>query len=1087
MKTLIADDEPAMKTRSLLNRKVQLAFGSAIAILLVVSAFSYRAMVVSSESDRWVRHTHEVLEQLQDLLFAMEGIQSSIRGFVLTGNESYLDSYRTSRSRVERDQATVRDLTLDNPEQQRKLPALASVAAGKIQHSETLISLYRAKGLEAAADDIRSGSGQRTMVEFKTVVQQLQDEELRLLALREADAKRNLSQTKTVLILGTSLGLLITAAAAWSVQRVSSRRGLAEEALRNSEEKYRTFVDGVQDYAIFMLDPGGRVVSWNAGAERIKGYTAGEIIGHNFSRFFPPEDIKQGRPEEVLRMTVASGRHEERGMRVRKDGSRFLASVIFTALRDPSGNLRGFSEISRDLSESTESEAKYRGLLEAAPDAIVVVNQGGEIVLLNVQAEKQFGYRRDELVGQQVKNIIPEGFAERLLADGLRSVEDALAQQIGTGIELTGRRKDGSEFPIEIMLSPLESIEGTLVTAAIRDISVRKQAEDRIVHLNRVYAMLSGINTLIVRVRERGELFREACRIAVEGGGFRMSLIGIVDSSTKKIVPVASAGKDEGLLTAIKGILSSSEGAPSTMVAQAIREKKAVVSNNSRTDSRVLFGKQYAESGVCSMAIMPLIVAEEAVGVLALYAGQVEFFHEEELKLLKDLAGDIAFAIDHIDKQERLNYLAYYDVLTGLANRALFNERLEQRLMTANEQGRKLGLVLLDIERFKTINDTLGRQAGDALLKKVAERLSGYAGDVGRLARIDADHFAVMVSELRTEEELAHLIEQRIVEVFGPPFRIGDSELRVSAKFGIAMFPADGVDADTLFKNAEAALKNAKARGDRYLFYTQTMNGRVAEKLTLENQLRQALDNGEFVLHYQPKINLVSGKLTSAEALIRWNDPRTGLVPPGRFIPILEETGLINEVGRWALHQAIADYLRWRAAGLLVVRIAVNVSPLQLRHRGFIDEIRQAIGIDPHAAAGLELEITESLIMADVKHNIASLRAIRAMGVTIAIDDFGTGFSSLSYLAKLPVDTLKIDRSFVVDMTTGPEGLALVSTIINLAHSLKLNVVAEGVETEEQSRLLRILGCDEMQGFLFSKPVPSEIFETRYLAQSSGR
>jgi EAL domain-containing protein (putative c-di-GMP-specific phosphodiesterase class I) len=260
------------------------------------------------------------------------------------------------------------------------------------------------------------------------------------------------------------------------------------------------------------------------------------------------------------------------------------------------------------------------------------------------------------------------------------------------------------------------------------------------------------------------------------------------------------------------------------------------------------------------------------------------------------------------------------------------------------------------------------------------------------------------------------------------------------------------------------------------------MTETVALRLTLENQLRQALDKEEFVLHYQPKVSLASGKLTSVEALIRWNDPRTGLVPPGRFIPILEETGLIYEVGRWALHKAIEDYLRWRTTGLSAVRIAVNVSALQLRNRNFAAEIKHAIGIDTHAAAGLELEITEGMIMEDVKHSISSLQAIRAMGVTIAIDDFGTGFSSLSYLSRLPVDTLKIDRSFVIGMTAGPEGLALVSTIVNLAHSLKLKVVAEGVETDEQSRLLRLLNCDEMQGYLFSKPLPHEIFESRYLA-----
>jgi len=312
-------------------------------------------------------------------------------------------------------------------------------------------------------------------------------------------------------------------------------RRLAEEALRESEERYRMLLDGVREYAIFMMDPQGQIVSWNAGAERIKGYRAEEIIGQNFSRFFPPEDIERGRPEEVLRMTAASGRHEEQGIRVRKDGSRFLASLTFTALRDPNGNLRGFSEFSHDLSESKESGAKYRGLLEAAPDAMVVVNQAGEIVLLNLQAEKQFGYHRDELVGQKVKNIIPEGFAERLLADGLRSVEDALAQQIGTGIELTGRRKDESEFPIEIMLSPLESAEGILVTAAIRDISVRKDAEEHLAQMEGRYrGLLEAAPDAMVVVNQVGEIVLLNVQVEKQFGYRRDELLG---QKVKNIIP----------------------------------------------------------------------------------------------------------------------------------------------------------------------------------------------------------------------------------------------------------------------------------------------------------------------------------------------------------------------------------------------------------------------------------------------------------------------------------------------------------------------------------------------------------------------
>jgi EAL domain-containing protein (putative c-di-GMP-specific phosphodiesterase class I) len=366
-------------------------------------------------------------------------------------------------------------------------------------------------------------------------------------------------------------------------------------------------------------------------------------------------------------------------------------------------------------------------------------------------------------------------------------------------------------------------------------------------------------------------------------------------------------------------------------------------------------------------------------------------------------------------------------------------------------------------------------------LKQVAVWLTQFTQDANLLARIDADHFAFVVPEIKTDGTQAILIENLMAAFQEHAFDLNDATFRIGIKVGIAVFPDDGDNADTLYINAEAALKKTRLSGERYLFYTQKMTEAVAEKLGLENQLRRAIDNEEFVLHYQPKVNLVSGKVTGAEALIRWNDPRTGLVPPGMFIPVLEETGLIYEVGRWALRQSVSDWLRWRNAGLPAVRIAVNVSPLQLRNTNFINEIRQVVSLDAHAAYGLELEITESLIMEDVQFSIDTLKSIRAMGITFAIDDFGTGFSSLSYLAKLPVDTLKIDRAFVIEMDT-PEGLALVSTIIILAHALKLRVVAEGVETEQQMRQLLSLNCDEMQGFLFSKPVPADIFEARFLA-----
>ena len=339
-------------------------------------------------------------------------------------------------------------------------------------------------------------------------------------------------------------GILITAAirdisvrkdAEKHLALMEGRRRLMEEALRQSEESYRLLVDGIQGHAIFMMDPRGQVVSWNAGAERIKGYRADEIIGRNFSGFFPPEDIERGRPEQVLRIATATGRHEEQCTRVRKDGTRFFAHSTVAALRDAAGTLRGFSEFSYDLSESKESGAKYRGLLEAAPDAMVVSSASGEIVLLNLQAEKQFGYQRDELVGQQVKNIIPEGFAERLIADGTRTAAEALAQQIGTGIELVGRRKDGSEFPIEMMLSPLQSEEGILVTAAIRDITARRDAEKHLAQMEARYrGLLEAAPDAMVVSSANGEIVLLNLQAEKQFGYQRDELVG---QQVKNIIP----------------------------------------------------------------------------------------------------------------------------------------------------------------------------------------------------------------------------------------------------------------------------------------------------------------------------------------------------------------------------------------------------------------------------------------------------------------------------------------------------------------------------------------------------------------------
>ena len=733
--------------------------------------------------------------------------------------------------------------------------------------------------------------------------------------------------------------------------------------------------------------------------------------------------------------------------------------------------------------------ARQSAILNALPTHIALLDSQGRIIAVN-GAWRRFASANEYLalesgVGLNYLQVCDE-------AQGPHS-EEAKAVAAGLRTVLDGEIPSFSlEYPcnapheprwFQLTVTPLSQDHPSGAVVMHMDVTERRAAAERIVYLNRVYATLSGINTLIVRVADRATLFGEACRISVEAGGFRMALIAIADQTTGKVALAASAGVDDALYIALKSYFISVDSPElrSTLLQRVVTHKKAVVVNDLEGNVEVVFRKQYVDSGVNSLAILPLIVAGNAVGTLVLYASERDFFRDEEMTLLTELAGDVSFAIDHIDKQERIDYLAYYDVLTGLANQRLFLERLAQYVRSAGTGAHQLAVYLMDIERFKNINDSLGPPAGDELLRQVTAWLTRNVGDATLFARLGADHFAGVMPVVQKADDVMLLLERKQVAFQEHPFHLADATFRVGIKVGVAVFPTDGVDAVTLFKNAEAALKRAKARGEPYLMYTPQMTEAVASKVTLENQLRLALDRGEFVLYYQPKVDLATGTVTGAEALIRWNDPHTGLVPPAQFIPVLEETGLIHAVGRWALRQAVSDYLRWRAAGLAVVRIAVNVSPLQLRNRNFIEEVRSAIGIDPFAPASGNLEITESLIMEDVKHSIASLQSIRDMGLTVAIDDFGTGFSSLSYLSKFPVDTLKIDRSFVLDMTESPQGLALVSTIINLAHALKLKVVAEGVDSDDQLRLLRVLGCDEMQGYLFSQPVPDTVFEALYL------
>jgi diguanylate cyclase (GGDEF)-like protein len=463
-------------------------------------------------------------------------------------------------------------------------------------------------------------------------------------------------------------------------------------------------------------------------------------------------------------------------------------------------------------------------------------------------------------------------------------------------------------------------------------------------------------------------------------------------------------------------------------------------------------------------------------------------FDDDEMKLLSELADDISYALEYIDKNERLDYFAYYDPLTDLPNRSLFADRLSQLVHAhAADAPHRVAVAVFDIERFALVNDTLGRQSGDTLLKLVAARLRDAAQGSASIARLGADVFAIAVPDVRDDADAARLLAEFTAAVMGEPYDIGSQELRVAFKCGVAIHPGDGDDAESLLKSADAALKNAKASGERYMFYASQMKASVAGILLLESRLRRAVAADEFILHYQPKIELATGRVDSLEALIRWQSPDEGMVSPAQFVPMLEETGMIVDVGLWVLRQAVADQQRWARTGCGVPRVSVNVSAKQLRQKDFvasaIDAVRGAGG-DP---AAIDLEITESVIMEDIAQYVPKLQALRDAGMGVEIDDFGTGYSSLAYIGRLPLSAMKIDRSFVSAMTEVDDNVSIVSTIISLAHQLELRVVAEGVETPAQRDLLASMGCDIIQGYLISRPQPFEATTTFLAAHCAQR
>ena len=704
-----------------------------------------------------------------------------------------------------------------------------------------------------------------------------------------------------------------------------------------------------------------------------------------------------------------------------------------------------------------EREQRLRGVLETVADAIITINIHGEVLSFNKAAETIFGYSASEVVGHNVSMLVAEPHAsahDQYLANYASTGEKKIIGK--TNREEFGMRKDGTKFPLELAVTELRHGSKRYFTGIVRDITERKRWEAEIKRAN---------DELEMRVEERTrELTQEI--VERQRAEDKLMLAGEVIESLNEGVAIIDPDFR----------VSSVNPAYSVISGYDIEE---VIGNIPINHTALTRGGAMFEDMWRGLETQGSWDGE----FWNLRKNGEEYAERLSVTAITNISGEVqqfAAIISDITKrkqdEERILYQANYDSLTGLPNRSLFLDRLNQSLANMQRADKNLGLLFIDLDGFKLVNDTLGHDVGDMLLKEAARRLGTCVRTGDTVARLGGDEFTIIMPNL-DDARNAPLVAQRVLDSLQAAFLLGGHETFVSASIGITIFPDDAREAQDLLKNADAAMYRAKEHGKaNYQFFTADMNEEVKERLVVKNGLSKALENDEFVLQYQPKLDLHTGRVTGAEALMRWESPDLGLVSPVKFIPVLEETGMVVEVGEWAIHTACRQHVKWIKQGLPPIKVAVNLSARQLREPSFVKIVKSALTKTDLPPSALEIEITESMLMSDAPNIVASLKELHDYGVHISMDDFGTGYSSLSYLKRFPIDTIKIDRSFVSDIDTSSDDAEIIHTIINMGQTLNRKIIAEGVETQEQLDILRRYNCDEIQGYFFSRPLDAEDF-----------
>jgi len=810
-----------------------------------------------------------------------------------------------------------------------------------------------------------------------------------------------------------------------------------------------------------VLDGEGYILLANEAGSKMLGHdTSSALAGKPFYTIVHPEY------QDIFKLSLKN-LIDSKGMAhakfVKADASVIDVEVLAHDIGDGQTMIeaRDVTERVKTAQALRDREGRLHGILNTVADAIVTINEKGIIIAFNKAAEIIFGYSAEEAIGQNISMLIGAKHSHHHDKYMGRYKNERKSGIIGVqGREETGCKKDGTEFPLELSVTELRHGERTFFTGIMRDITERKAAEKEIREAHeylesRVKERTKELTQeIIVREQAEGRLRLAAQVIENLNEGvviidpdFRVLSINPAYTEITGYSPTEVVGKHPSNHSAL---CATGEMFEEMWMGLENRGKWSGEFWNKRKN-----GEEYAER----------------LSITAITGNSGE---------IKQFAAVIADITKRKKDEERILYQANYDTLTGLPNRSLFIDRLNQSLPSMARSNKKLALLFIDLDGFKVVNDTLGHDIGDELLQQAAERLGHCVRTGDTVARLGGDEFTITMPNL-DDLKNAPIVAQRSLEALSKPFVIGGHEAFVSASIGITIFPDDATTSQELLKNADAAMYKAKDEGKaNYQYFTADMNLQVKERMIIKNGLIKALENDELSLFYQPKLDMKTNKITAVEALMRWDNPELGSITPFVFIPVLEESGLVVEVGEWAIKRACEQHNEWLKRGLPPMKMAVNLSARQLREKAFVSIVEKTLKKAKLDVKYFEVEITESMLMSDAPNIVAALRKLHEMGIHVSMDDFGTGYSSLSYLKRFPIDTIKIDRSFVSDIATDQDDAEIIRTIINMGKTLNRNVIAEGVETVEQFNMLKEYECDEIQGYYISRPLTGDDFVSFY-------